>query len=320
MKTAHSLNRDRCVAAVFLLLTAVAPLGAQPPAGNGRGRGGAGLNPQPLVVPMWEGETPGALGNAPTDRPILTAYRPAGAAANGTAVIIAPGGGYGMLASVHEGVQEAYWFSALGVTAFVLEYRLGPRYHHPVELGDAQRAIRMVRHRAKDFNLETDRIGMMGFSAGGHLAATTATHFDTGKADAQDPVDRESSRPDFLILGYPVISFQKSITHAGSVRNLLGDNPDPALINDLSNELHVTAQTPPTFIVQGTNDGAVPVENSVEFYSALHKAKVPVEMHLFENGPHGFGMALTDPSLRYWTVLLQNWMTARGLLTRPAHN
>ncbi|PWU00751.1 MAG: alpha/beta hydrolase [Terriglobia bacterium] len=277
------------------------------------------IGAEPQVIPLWERDVPGALGSAAADRPFLTYYPPAPAGrATGTAVIIAPGGGYQSLAVTHEGVQEANWFNAMGIAAFVLQYRLGPRYHHPVELGDAQRAIRLVRARAKEWNLATDRIGMMGFSAGGHLAATAATHFDAGKRDAQDPIERPGSRPDFLILCYPVISFDSTITHAGSKRNLLGESPDPKLVEDLSNELRVTAQTPPTFIFHTTNDPAVPVENSVAFYRALNRFKVPAEMHLFENGPHGVGMALSDPALSIWPTLLSNWLRARGLLTRSS--
>jgi len=286
-----------------------APVAGQPPA---RAAAQAPASPQEML--LWENGAPGALGNADADTPTLTAYR-APRGSSGTAVIVAPGGGYGALATEHEGRQEAYWFNAMGVTAFVLKYRLGPRYHHPIELGDAQRAIRMVRARAMEFNVIPDRIGMMGFSAGGHLTATAGTHFDAGKADAADPMDRVSSRPDFLILGYPVISFDPAVAHAGSVRNLLGDKPDPKLIEDLSNDLRVTAQTPPTFLFHTTN--AVPVENSVRFYLALRKAKVPAEMHLFESGPHGVGMALNDPALSAWPSLLMNWLRARGLLTRP---
>jgi acetyl esterase/lipase len=275
----------------------------------------ASASPQEIL--LWENGAPGALGQADADKPTITAYRaPRGSA--GTAVIVAPGGGYSGLAIEHEGRQEAYWFNAMGITAFVLKYRLGPRYHHPIELGDAQRAIRTVRARAAEFNILADRIGMMGFSAGGHLTATAGTHFDAGKSDAPDPIERVSSRPDFLILGYPVISFDPAVAHAGSVRNLLGDNPDPKLIEDLSNDLRVTAQTPPTFLFHTTNDNGVPVENSVRFYLALRKARVPVEMHLFENGPHGVGMALSDPSLSVWPSLLMNWLRAHGLLTRPA--
>jgi len=270
-------------------------------------------SPQEIV--LWENGAPGALGQADTDKPTITAYR-APRGSSGTAIIVAPGGGYANLAIEHEGRQWAYWYNAMGVTAFVLKYRLGPRYHHPIELGDAQRAIRTVRARATEFNIIPDRIGMMGFSAGGHLTSTAGTHFDSGKADASDPIERASSRPDFLILGYPVISFDPAVAHAGSLRMLLGENPDPKLVENLSNDLQVTGQTPPTFIFHTTNDAAVPVENSVRFYLALRKAKVPVEMHVFENGPHGVGMALSDPSLSVWPNLLMNWLRARGLLVR----
>jgi acetyl esterase/lipase len=200
----------------------------------------------------------------------------------------------------------------------VLKYRLGPKYHHPVELGDAQRAMRLVRARAQECGVRADRNGLMGFSAGGHLAATAATRFDTGNASATDPMERASSRPDFLILGYPVITFETGVTHAGSVRNLLGENPDPKLIELLSNELHVTAQTPPTFIFHTNADTGVVAENSVRFYLALRKAKVPAEMHIFETGPHGVGLALGHPALGQWPVLLTNWLRGRGLLAKPA--
>jgi acetyl esterase/lipase len=284
-----------------------------PPAERG---GQPALNPQPEELPLWPDGAPGALGTADTDKPTLTVYR-ASRRASGTAVVVAPGGGYGSLAMDHEGRQVAAFFNSMGVSAFVLKYRLGPRYHHPIELGDAQRAIRMVRARAQEFGVQPDRIGMMGFSAGGHLASTAATHFDSGKADAVDAIDRAGSRPDFLILGYPVISTDPAIAHAGSVRNLLGENPDPTLLEDLSNDLRVTAQTPPTFIFQTNADTSVPAENSVRFYLALRKAKVPAEMHIFENGPHGVGLSLDDPALSLWPTLLTNWLRGRGLLVKP---
>jgi acetyl esterase/lipase len=267
------------------------------------------------TIALWDGPAPGALGNEDADRPTLTLFRPGRQPVN-TAIIIAPGGGYGALASNHEGRQLANFFNSMGVTAFVLKYRLGPRYRHPVELGDIQRAIRLVRTRAKDFGVTPDRIGIMGFSAGGHLVSTAATHFDAGNPAAADPIDRTGSRPDFLIVGYGVISFDPAITHAGSVRNLLGENPDPKLIQDLSNELRVTAQTPPTFLFHTANDPSVPVENSVRFFQALRVNKVPAEMHIYSDGPHGVGMALGDPSLSTWTNLLMNWLRARGLLGR----
>jgi acetyl esterase/lipase len=269
-------------------------------------------NAEPETIALWERGAPGALGKEDADRPTLTVYRPR--QATGTAVIVAPGGGYGGLATNHEGRQVAGWLNAAHVTAFVLKYRLGPRYRHPIQIGDAKRAIRLVRSRAGEFGIAADRIGMMGFSAGGHLASTAATHLDEDGADAPDAIDRASSRPDFLILGYPVISFDPAITHAGSRRNLLGDNPDPALVQELSNDLRVSAQTPPTFLFHTDADTGVPPENSVRFYLALRKAKVPAEMHIFEKGPHGVGLALGDPALSAWPALLLNWMRGRGLL------
>ena len=302
---------------VIVLIAILNPTGNTPqttsqPAGPARNP----LNQPPQEIPLWETRAPGALGDTDADRPTLTIYR-AARGPSGTGVVVAPGGGYGALAMDHEGRQVAAYFNAMGVSAFVLKYRLGPKYRHPIELGDAQRAIRLVRTRAQEFGVLPDRVGMMGFSAGGHLTATAGTHFDAGKADASDAIDRTSSRPDFLILGYPVITFDPAATHAGSVRNLLGENPDPNLVELLSNEKHVTAQTPPTFLFHTTADSSVPAENSVRFYLALKAAKVPVEMHIFENGPHGVGLALGDPALSMWPTLLTNWLRGRGLLTRP---
>jgi acetyl esterase/lipase len=268
-------------------------------------------NAEPETMLLWPDGAPGALGTDDVDRPTLTIYR--ARQPSGASIIVAPGGGYSALASNHEGRQVANVLNAAGVTAFVLKYRLGPRYHHPIELGDAQRAIRLVRSRAQEFGLAADRIGMMGFSAGGHLAATAGTRFDAGKSDAADPVERASSRPDFLILAYPVISFDPAIAHRGSVRNLLGENPDPKLIDDLSNDLQVTAHTPPTFLFHTNADTGVVAENSVRFYLALRRAKVPAEMHIFENGPHGVGLALGDPALGAWPGLMTTWLRGRGL-------
>ncbi|HEU4893298.1 MAG TPA: alpha/beta hydrolase, partial [Vicinamibacterales bacterium] len=297
---------------VLVFLTFISAAGAQPaqtpPARNP-------LNTAPQETPLWQGQAPGAQGNTDADTPTLTIYR-AARGATGTGVVLAPGGGYGALAMDHEGRQVAAYFNAMGVSAFVLKYRLGPKYRHPIELGDAQRAMRLVRSRAQEYALQADRIGLMGFSAGGHLAATAGTRFDNGDPSAADPVERVSSRPDFLILGYPVITFETGVTHAGSVRNLIGENPDPKLIELLSNERHVTARTPPTFLFHTNADTGVKPENSVRFYLALRTASVPAEMHIFENGPHGVGLALGDPALGAWPVLLTNWLRARGLLTR----
>jgi acetyl esterase/lipase len=273
----------------------------------------ANVTATPREILLWQHGAPGALGNADADKPGITIY-PASRRANGTAVIVAPGGSYSNLAIDHEGRQVASWFNAMGVTAFVLKYRLGPRYHHPIELGDAQRAIRLVRARAQEFGIAPGRIGMMGLSAGGHLTATAGARFDDGVRDAADAVDRASSRPDFLILAYPVISFDPEIAHAGSVRNLLGESPDRKLLDDLSAELHVSDRTPPTFLFHTTADASVPVENSIRFYLALRKARVPAEMHVFENGPHGIGLALEDAALATWPTLLANWLRAKGLL------
>jgi len=276
----------------------------------------AGLIGEPQTIPLWENGAPGALGNEDRDKPTITIYAPVDAIETGTAVIVAPGGGYTFLATNHEGRQVANWFNALGITAFVLKYRLGPRYHHPIELGDAQRAIRLVRARAKEFEVRPDRVGIMGFSAGGHLASTAATHFDDGDPGAADPINRVSSRPDFVILAYPVISFTAPYTHHGSLMALLGENPDAELRRDLSNELRVTPQTPPTFLFSTSADTGVPPENSAAFYLALHKAGVPAELHIFEKGPHGVGLDLADPTLGEWPALLANWLRNRGLLAK----
>jgi len=231
-----------------------------------------------------------------------------------TAVIIAPGGSYQRLAANHEGRQIANWFNAQGVTAFVLRYRLGPRYHHPIEMQDAQRAIRLVRARAQELGVRPDRIGMMGFSAGGHLASTVATHFDSSNPAAADPIDRAGSRPDFVVLAYPVISMTAEYMHRSSATALLGEHPDHKLAPQMSTEFQVTRDTPPTFLFTTSADTTVPPENRVAFYLALHKAGVPAELHVFEGGPHGVGLALADPALGEWSTLLRNWLRGRGLV------
>jgi acetyl esterase/lipase len=267
--------------------------------------------PPPKVELLWSNGAPGALGNEDADKPSLTIFLPP---SNGehSGVVVCPGGGYGMLAVDHEGRQIADWLNARGVAAFVLRYRLGPRYHHPIEMGDAQRAVRFVRSHASDYGIASGKIGIWGFSAGGHLASTAGTHFDAGDANAADSIDRMSSRPDFMILAYPVISFTTPYTHRGSMRNLLGDNPDPKLAASLSNETQVTPQTPPAFLFHTNNDSGVPAENSVLFYLALRKAGVPAEMHIYEGGEHGVGLALFDPVLSSWPKRLEAWMKIHG--------
>jgi acetyl esterase/lipase len=272
---------------------------------------------QPMTMPkadlLWPNGAPGAQGTEDVDKPTLTPYVVPAGRGTGTAVVVCPGGGYVGLAMDKEGDQIARFLNSLGVTSFVLKYRLGPKYHHPIELGDAQRAIRTVRARAAEYRVLPDRIGIMGFSAGGHLAATAGTHFDAVNANAGDPIDRVSSRPDFLILCYPVISFLNYV-HQGSKRNLLGENPDPKLVESLSNELQVTPQTPPTFLFHTNADTGVPAENSALFYLALRKAGVPAEIHIYERGPHGVGLAQTDEALSTWPSRLADWLRGRGLL------
>jgi acetyl esterase/lipase len=268
---------------------------------------------QPTTELLWPQGAPGALGDEDKDKPALTTYLATPGKAVGTAIVVCPGGGYGGLAIDHEGKQIAEWLNNLGISAFVLKYRLGPRYHHPIELQDAQRAIRMVRSRAEGLHIATDRIGVWGFSAGGHLASTAGTHFDSGDASAKEVVDRMSSRPDFMVLSYPVISFTEFV-HTGSRKNLLGDNPDPKLVELLSNEKQVTPQTPPTFLFHTDGDTGVPAENSVLFYLALRRAKVPAEMHIYEQGKHGVGLAPLDPTLSSWSGRLAEWFRVRGLL------
>lgn len=267
---------------------------------------------QPLR--LWPGDAPGALGVADADIPKLTVYLPRNTPAGMTAVVIMPGGGYQNLASNHEGRQVANYLNSAGIAAFVLQYRLGPRYHHPIELEDAQRAIRTVRAHGAEWHIAADRIGVLGFSAGGHLAATASTRFDSGDSQAADPIDRAGSRPDFAILGYPVISLTEPWTHQGSKTNLLGPNPSPELAKTLSADQAVTANTPPTFLFLTNADKTVPAENGVSYYLALRKAGVPAEMHIFENGPHGVGMATDDPALGEWPKLMMNWLRANRFI------
>jgi acetyl esterase/lipase len=265
---------------------------------------------------LWPEGAPGAVGSEPPDKPKLTVYRPLAEDANGAAVVVCPGGGYGRLAADHEGRQVALWLNSIGVTAFVLQYRLGPRYHHPAPLQDAQRAIRLVRARAAEWEVDPARVGILGFSAGGHLASTAATHFDDGRAEADDPIERQGSRPDFAVLAYPVVTLAGAAVHSGSRRNLLGEPADPALVALLSNERQVTPRTPPTFLFHTADDPGVPVQNALLFFDALLAAGVPAELHVFAHGKHGVGLAQDDPALSAWPRLCAQWMEARGLLSR----
>jgi len=272
--------------------------------------------PEPVKELLWPKGAPGAVGDGELDKPTLWIYQPDESLRNGASIVVCPGGGYGGIAIDHEGHQVAKWLIENGVTAFILTYRKAPEYHHPAPMQDAQRAIRTVRARAQEWKIEPDRIGVLGFSAGGHLASTAATHFDAGDRNAADPIERVSCRPDFAVLIYPVISFTTEYTHAGSRKNLLGENPDPELVKKFSNELQVTPETPPTFLVHTSGDTGVPAENSVLFYLAMRKAGVPAEMHIFEKGQHGFGLGPNDPVLSQWPKLCIAWMKGRGLLEK----
>jgi acetyl esterase/lipase len=268
---------------------------------------------------LWPAGAPGAKGQAEGDKPSLTVYLPEKDKATGVGVVICPGGGYGHLALDHEGQQVGKWLNSIGVAGFMLQYRhrgSGAGYGHPAPLQDAQRAIRTLRGRAKEWSLDPNRIGILGFSAGGHLASSAATHFNENFYEAKDDIDKASCRPDFAVLIYPVITMLPPYTHRGSVQNLLGANPDKELLEKLSNETQITPQTPPTFLVSTWEDTAVPAENSIQFYLALRKAKVPAELHIFEKGPHGVGLGRPGLAMSNWPQLCTEWFRARGLIEK----
>jgi acetyl esterase/lipase len=269
----------------------------------------------PKAEPLWAKAAPGALGDKDADVPTLTPFLPAAAKASGAAVVICPGGGYGGLAISYEGMDVGSWMAKRGVAGFVLKYRVAP-YKHPIPLQDAQRALRTVRARAKEWGVDPARVGILGFSAGGHLASTVATHFDDGKPDAADPIDKMSCRPDFAVLCYPVITLKPPYAHMGSRYNLLGKDADEKLVESLCNDQQVTDKTPPTFLFHTADDNAVPVENSLLFFEALHKAKVPAELHVYEHGRHGVGLAPNEPALSSWPDLLETWMKTHGLMKK----
>jgi acetyl esterase/lipase len=288
------------------------------------------LAAQDLTMPLWpQGKVPNYQKTNETEKhdtadivrislvqtPTIDVYLPAGSNATGQAVIICPGGGYGILAYDWEGTDPARLLSARGITAIVLKYRLPNSKSnitpHLTPLLDAKRAIRTVRAHAAKWKIRADQVGIMGFSAGGHLASTLATHFDAGDASATDSIERQSSRPDFAVLVYPVISMSKPIMHEGSRNNLIGTKADTALARLYSNELQVTKETPPTFLIHATDDKAVPVDNSLLFYQALKDKGVPAEMHIYPAGGHGFGLAIGKGYLETWTDRLVDWL--RGL-------
>jgi len=270
--------------------------------------------PQPVF--LWPNGAPGALGTAEADKPRLYPFVPQEKSTD-AAVLVIPGGGYVNVAIGHEGFQYARWLNAQGVTAFVLDYRVAP-YHYPVETEDGMRAMRYVRAHAADYGIDPNRIGVWGSSAGGHLASTIGTHCDDPAPSTGDSIDQVSCRPDFMVLSYPVISMQLPETHAGSRKNLLGENPDPAMEQKFSNQLAVNAQTPPTFLFATTNDPTVPIENSLDFYRALERAHVPAELHTYDYRNHGCGLCGAIPELSTWPLLLRNWLIHGGWLPESA--
>lgn len=261
---------------------------------------------------LWPDGAPDAAGNTALDKPSITVYLPEASKATGAGVVVFPGGGYVNLATEKEGTKPAKWLNQLGVAAFVVKYRLGPRYHYPAEFEDGARAMRYARYHAADYGVSPDKIGVWGFSAGGHMASSVGTHFDSGNPRAPDPIDRVSSRPDFMILAYPVITLTGPYAHEGSARNFLGPHPATGLAEKFSNQLQVTPQTPPAFLFCTDDDGTVPSENSTMFFEALKRSHVPAELHIFQHGPHGVGLAQTYPELSIWPKLLEDWLRLRG--------
>jgi acetyl esterase/lipase len=273
-------------------------------------RGRAAPAPPRESIVLWPAGAPGAIGDEAADVPTLTPYLPPGQQARAAAMVICPGGGYQHLAD-HEGGPVAEWLNSLGIAAFVLKYRIAPRYGHPAPMLDAARAIRTIRSRAGDWGIDPGKVGILGFSAGGHVASTAGTHFDASNPQSIDPVERASSRPDLMVLIYPVITMGAK-AHAGSRRNLIGPTPDPALVKLLSNEEQVSKQTPPAFLVHTVDDPVVPVENSMMFAAALQRAGVPYELHLYQHGPHGFGLGANLPEVSSWPDRCADWLRING--------
>lgn len=272
----------------------------------------AAEGPMPLRIPLWP---PGRLTEAGEDAPCLEAYLVPSPEAPRAAMVVCPGGGYGHLAA-HEAGPVAVWLNGVGISAFVLRYRIAP-HRHPAPLEDAQRALRLVRHRATAWDLDPGRLGMLGFSAGGHLTATAGTYWDRGRSADPDPVERQGCRPDLMVLCYPVISLTR-LAHEGTRRNLLGAQPAPDDCAALSLETQVTAQTPPAFVWHTADDVAVSVEHSLGFAAALCRGGVPFELHVYESGRHGLGLAGGDRDVGSWTVRCATWLAKRGFGTGTA--
>jgi len=296
-----------------LIMCAWICIGQDP--GTQNPRAAAPSEPQkPETVLLWQDGAPGALGTEAKDQPKLLVFHAPKQQTASPAIVVCPGGGYGHLAMAHEGHEIAAWLNGIGITAAVLDYRhRGKGYGHPAPLLDAQRAMRLVRHHAGDWHVDAGKVGVLGFSAGGHLASSVSVHHDAGNKDAEDTIERQSCRPDFAVLCYAVLAFDESFTHKGSQRNLLGNSPSKELVHKMSSEKQVDKTTPPTFLWHTTSDRGVPPQNSVVYYLALLRHKVPCEMHLFEKGRHGVGLGKGLAADR-WPELCQRWLITRGVL------
>lgn len=281
---------------------------------------------QDYVLPLYQGEIPNSKNTGQTEKiekkdiilisnvqnPDIAVYLPSKRFATGQAVVICPGGGYWVLAYDLEGTDIAKYLNSIGVAGIVLKYRLPTSGNsvvpHKVPLMDARRAMRLVRSNSKAWSIDSTKIGIMGFSAGGHLASTLGTHFDYGNKNSADVIEQKSCRPDFMILMYPVISFTDPSMHTGSREALLGKDPDQSLVRYYSSELQVQDDTPPAFLAQADNDTGVPVENSILMYEALRKKKIPAELHILSEGEHGFGLAVNNEHVASWTNSLRLWL------------
>ena len=268
---------------------------------------------EPSATILWPDGAPGAMGETDADKPALFFHPARKETATGACVIVCPGGGYRALMMSYEGHDVARWLNSIGVSAAVLRSRLAPKYQHPAPMLDVQRAVRYVRANAETYGIDPKRIGVMGFSAGGHLAGTASVHFDKGTPDAEDPVERVSSRPDFSMLVYAVISMMDGVTHSGSRANLLGENASQGLIEKMSLEKQVTKHTPPVFLFHTGGDTVVKPEHSLLYYSAMRKVEGSAELHIYRTGNHGVGLDRNE-STKSWPSLLHDWMRHGHLL------